>query len=60
MSERLTEAEIEVIAERAAEKAIQKVYSDIGKSVAQKIFWFVGVAVIAGLAVLAGKDLSVK
>ena len=58
MSERLTEAEIDQIAERAAEKALEKVYSQIGKSVAHKIFWFLGVAALAGLALLAGKELK--
>lgn len=50
---RLTEAEIECIAERAAERAISRVYEQIGKSVATKIYWFIGVVVV-GMIVLAG------
>ena len=46
MSEPLTEAEMNAIAERAADRAIEKVYEQIGKSVAQKIYWFIGVAVV--------------
>lgn len=57
MSERLTEAEIEHIAERAAEKAIQKVYSEIGKSVAQKIIWIIGVAAVGVFMFVSGKDV---
>jgi len=50
----LTDAQIEAIAERAAEVALNKVYADVGKSVLKKIAWLVGVVVI-GLAMwLAG------
>jgi len=51
---RLSEAEIELIAERAAEKAIQRVYEQIGKSVAQKVYWFIGVAVVGMIMLVAG------
>ena len=57
MSEKLTEAEIEHIAERAAEKAIQKVYSEIGKSVAQKIFWVLGVVTVGLFMFVSGKEV---
>lgn len=57
MSERLTEAEIDHIAERAAEKAIQKVYSEIGKSVAQKIIWIIGVAAVGVFMFVSGKEV---
>ena len=50
----LTDAQIEAIAERAAEVALNKVYADVGKSVLKKLAWLVGVVVI-GLAMwLAG------
>lgn len=57
MSDRLTEAEIEHIAERAAEKAIQKVYSEIGKSVAQKIFWVLGVVTVGLFMFVSGREV---
>lgn len=43
----LTEDQIEEIAERAAERAMQKLtdhmYKQVGKSVVSKFFWIVGV-----------------
>lgn len=53
----LSEAEIELIAERAAEKAIQRVYEQIGKSVAQKVYWFIGVAVVGMIVLVAGNGV---
>jgi hypothetical protein len=51
----LTEAQIEAIAEKAAAKALQIVYAEVGKNVLRKAAWLAGVAVI-GLAIfLAGK-----
>jgi len=42
----LTEEQIELIAEKAAEKAIEKltshVYQEVGKSVVSKLFYIVG------------------
>lgn len=50
----LSDAQIEAIAERAAEVALNKVYADVGKNVLKKMAWLTGVAVI-GLALwLAG------
>jgi hypothetical protein len=52
----LTDAQIEVIAERAAEVALNKVYTEVGKSVLKKLAWLTGAAVI-GLAMwLAGHN----
>ena len=52
----LTEAQIEAIAERAAEVALNKVYAEVGKSVLKKLAWLTGAAVI-GLALwLAGNQ----
>lgn len=45
----LTEAQIDAIAERAAEVALEKVYTEVGKSVLKKLAWLTGVAVV-GLA----------
>lgn len=50
----LTDAQIEAIAERAAEVALNRVYADVGKNVLKRMAWLTGVAVI-GLALwLAG------
>ena len=57
MSDNLSEAEMDAIAERAAGRAIQKVYEQIGKSVAQKIYWFVGLAVVGMMMLLAGNGM---
>lgn len=52
----LTDAEIDAIAERAAKKALQSVYAEVGRSVLKKIAWLAGVVVL-GLAMwLIGKD----
>lgn len=58
MSEPLTEAEMDAIAERAADRALKKVYEQIGKSVAQKIYWFMGVAVVGMMMLLAGNGIT--
>ena len=57
MSADLSEAEMDAIAERAADRAIQKVYEQIGKSVAQKMYWAIGVAVV-GMIFLAGVGVT--
>jgi len=54
----LTDAEMDAIAERAADRAIRKMYEQIGKSVAQKIYWFIGVAVVGMMMLLAGNGMS--
>ena len=54
----LTEDQMDAIAERAAEKAIQKVYEVVGKSIVHKFFWFVGAATLAILAWMAGKGIK--
>ena len=52
----LTDSQIEAIAERAAEVALNKVYAEVGKSVLKKLAWLTGAAVI-GLALwLAGNQ----
>ena len=57
MPEKLTDLEIDAIAERAAQKAIVKVYEQIGRSVAEKVFWFIGVVVVGMLLLVAGKGV---
>ncbi len=50
----LTDAQIEAIAERAAQVALNKVYTEVGRNVLKKLAWLTGVAVL-GLAMwLAG------
>jgi hypothetical protein len=52
----LTDEQIEAIAERAAEVALNKVYTEVGKTVLKKLAWLTGAAVI-GLAMwLAGHN----
>lgn len=55
---KLTEAEIEHIAERAAVKALEKVYQEIGKSVANKIFWALGVVVVGALMWVGAREIG--
>lgn len=49
----LTEAQIDAIAEKAAAKALEKVYSEVGKSVVTKIMWIIGVGSLGLLFWLA-------
>lgn len=58
MATNLSDGDIELIAERAAEKAIQKVYEQIGESVAKKAYWFIGVVVMGMIMLLAGHGIS--
>jgi hypothetical protein len=58
MSEPLTEAEMDAIAERAADRAIRKMYEQIGKSVAQKVYWGIGIVVVGMVMLLAGNGMS--
>lgn len=50
----LTEEQIEDIAQRAATVALERVYSQIGRSVLSKLMWLVGAASLAALAWLNG------
>lgn len=54
----LTEAQIEIIAERAAEVALERVYASVGKSVVNKFLWLVGAAALAVYAYLQGKGIN--
>jgi hypothetical protein len=58
MSANLTEAEMDAIAERAADRAIRKMYEQIGKSVAQKIYWAIGIVGVGMVMLLAGNGIS--
>lgn len=50
----LTEEEINHIADRAAERALERVYANIGKSIVKKIYWVVGLIFVSGLMFLSG------
>lgn len=50
----LSNEQIEAIAERAAEVALEKVYTSIGKSVVSKFLWLVGAGALAVAAWLNG------
>lgn len=51
----LTEAQMDLIAERAADKALEKVYADVGRNVLRKLAWLAGVAVVSLAMWAAGK-----
>lgn len=50
----LSEEQIERIAERAAEVALERVYTSIGKSVVNKFLWICGAGALALAAWLNG------
>lgn len=52
-SQFLTEADIDRIAERAAERALEKVYGQIGKSIVTRVLWILG-ALALGFATAKG------
>lgn len=45
----LSEAQIDLIAERAAEKALQKIYAEVGQSVIKKVFFYAGLVTVSVL-----------
>ena len=56
----LTEAQIDAIATKAAEKALQLVYAEVGRSVLKKLAWLVGLATIGLVIFLSAKDAIPK
>lgn len=56
----MTEAQIDAIAERAAEVALNKVYTEVGKSVLKKMAWFAGAATVGLVMWLAGNNALPK
>lgn len=56
--EQLTDEQVEQIAERAAEVALEKVYTQIGKSIVSKFLWLIGAASLAVLAYFKGKGVA--
>jgi hypothetical protein len=57
----LSDEEIELIAEKAAEKAVAKmtatVYQEVGKGVINKIFWIIGVSAVGVYVFLQNKGV---
>ena len=53
----LTEEDIDAIAEKAARKALDIVYAEVGRSVLKKIAWIAGAATIGLFMWLSGKHL---
>ena len=53
----LTEGQIELIAERAANKAIEKVYAEIGQSLVRKALYLIGIGALAVMLWLSGKEV---
>lgn len=51
----LTEEQINEIAERAAKRALQIVYAEVGQSVLKKLAWLIGIVVVGTALFLAGK-----
>lgn len=56
----LTDDQIDKIADRAAQKALNSVYAEVGKNVLKKAAWLVGVLIVSGLIFLAGRDALIK
>ena len=51
----LTEEEVDHIAEKAAKKALDLVYQEVGKSVVRKVAWAAGVVFLGLLTWLSAK-----
>jgi hypothetical protein len=56
----LSEEQIELIAEKAAEKALQKVYANVGKGIVNKLAFIIGACVIGILLWMGGKGINLK
>lgn len=56
----LSDEQINSIAEKAAARALEKVYAEVGKSVLRKLAWFVGLLVVSGAMWIIGRDELLK
>lgn len=56
----LTEEQIDIIATKAAEKAMEKVYADVGKGLVKKLTWIIGAAFVGLLLWMGGKGIPLK
>lgn len=55
--EDIPDSVIEAIAERAAAKALEKVYAEVGKSILRRTAWVVGIAAISLVVWLKSKGV---
>lgn len=56
----ISDEDMEKIATRAAEKALEKVYAEVGRGILHKLAWFAGVAAVAVLMWMGGKGIQLK
>lgn len=49
----LSEEQMDVIAEKAATKALDKIYSEVGRGLLHKMAWGIGIAVVSVMIWLA-------
>ena len=54
---KLSEEQLDELAERAAERALEKVYTQIGKSIVQKALWIIGAGCLSLFAWLKAKGI---
>lgn len=54
----LSDGQMDAIAERAAEKALEKVYAEVGKSIVRKLLWLVGAAGLGLFMWMTGKGIK--
>ncbi len=52
------DARAEEIAEKAAKKALQLVYSEIGQGLVKKLIWFIGLVAFGLLSWMAGRGMK--
>lgn len=52
----LTDTQMDAIAERAARRALEMVYAEIGQSVMKKVAWIIGIVILGAMLWLAGKN----
>lgn len=55
----LTEAQLNHLAEKAAERALENIYAQVGKGVLRKFMFLIGIVVISAAAYFAGKGVLV-
>lgn len=49
----LSDDQIDLIAEKAATKALEKIYSEVGRGILEKLIWAFGITVVSVLIWLA-------
>lgn len=47
---------VEQAAEKAADKALEKIYAEVGKTVLRRLAWLLGIVVVSLALWLAGKN----